>query len=257
MQEDAGFCQNRFSRSIWPESNWQFKDVASMTWPLIARLGLDLVAAGLLLLAFAYNWLGNAFHELMGTGLFLLLISHNLFNRRWYGTITKKMRGPRGVMSRAINLSLLATMLVLLVTSVVISQTVFSHLPLTSSFTTRQLHTMAGYLALLIVSVHLGMSWALIMATLRAKLGVERESRVLAWFMRIVTLFITVCGINGLFALRVGSKLSMQAPVDFGSFQLSATALIFHHVAIVGLGTSVAYYALKLFRNGRDKLSSH
>jgi hypothetical protein len=218
---------------------------------LLGRLALDLLAVTLLLIAFVYNWVGNATHEVMGSALFLLLISHNAFNRRWYGTIAKTSRGTRGMISKVINLALLATMLVLLVTSVIISQTVFSSLPLTSSFTVRQLHTMAGYLAVLIVSVHLGMSWALILATVRAKLGIETESWVVTWFLRAVALLIAVCGINALFALRVGSKLSMQAPMDFGSFQLSAPALIFHHIAIVGLGTSVTYYVLKLVHVGR------
>lgn len=48
----------------------------------VIRLLLDFTAAGLLLAALAYWWLDNTSHELIGTGMFILLLSHNVFNRR-------------------------------------------------------------------------------------------------------------------------------------------------------------------------------
>ena len=65
------------------------------------RLALDFLAVSLLLAAYAYNWLGNAAHEVIGTVMFALLIAHNIFNRRWYGTITKRRREARSSISKA------------------------------------------------------------------------------------------------------------------------------------------------------------
>ena len=58
----------------------------------LSRLWLDGLTAALLLLGFAYWWLGNAVHELAGTAMFLLLFAHNLFNRRWWGGIARTPR---------------------------------------------------------------------------------------------------------------------------------------------------------------------
>ena len=69
------------------------------------RLFLDFLAVGLLLAALAYDWLGNAAHEVIGTVLFLLLIAHGIFNRRWYGTIAKGWREPRRAVAKTITLS--------------------------------------------------------------------------------------------------------------------------------------------------------
>ena len=55
------------------------------------------------------------------------------------------------------------TMLALVVTSVIISQAVFSFLPLTSTPTSRQIHTLVAYLALLAVGAHLGLHGPMIM----------------------------------------------------------------------------------------------
>ncbi|MDM0022192.1 hypothetical protein [Variovorax saccharolyticus] len=53
-------------------------------------MALDLASAGLLLLlAMAYHWQGNAFHEIVGTVMFGLVVAHHVFNRRWWGTFAQ------------------------------------------------------------------------------------------------------------------------------------------------------------------------
>ena len=136
------------------------------------------MAVSLLLAAYAYNSLGNAIHEVIGTVMFALLIAHNIFNRRWYGTITKRRREARSSISKAINLSLLVAMLSLLITSVIISQTVFSFLSVGTSFTARQAHTVAAYGALLIVALHLGLQWSIIMGLMRNRLAIDANNRL-------------------------------------------------------------------------------
>lgn len=106
-----------------------------MNLPFSLRLVLDLGAISLLLLALAlaYDWLGKTAHEIAGLGMLLLLVSHNIFNRRWYGSVTKRTRAARTNLTRAINLSLLVTVLTLLATSVLISRDIFAFLPVTST----------------------------------------------------------------------------------------------------------------------------
>lgn len=222
----------------------------------LLRLVLDALAVSFFVIALAYNWLGNVVHEVIGTAMFALLISHNIFNRRWYGTITKPRRGPRGIISKVINLSLLVTMLALLVTSMIISQTVFNFLPLTSSFSVRQIHTLVAYAGLLIISVHLGLHWSLIMGAVRARLNITATNRLRAYALRAVAIIITAYGVLSLFAVNVGPKLLAQVPMDLGEFQVSTLALLVHHVAIVGLGASVAHYAAQIVRDVRGKSAS-
>ena len=106
-----------------------------MTPLFLFRLILEGVAAGLLLAALAYNWLDNTAHEIIGTAMFALLATHIVFNRRWFAGLERMRWERRCLLTRTVNLALLLTMLALLVTSVIISQTVFSFLGLTSTFT--------------------------------------------------------------------------------------------------------------------------
>ena len=167
------------------------------------RLFLDSLAVGLLLAALAYDWLGNAAHEVIGTVLFLLLIAHGSFNRRWYGTIAKGWREPRRAVAKTITLSLLMTMLALVVTSVIISQAVFSFLPLTSTPTSRQIHASVAYLVLLAVGAHLGLHGSMIMGLVRRWSGVTGNSKLRSLVLRTTAVGIAAYGIHSLHVMNV------------------------------------------------------
>ena len=217
------------------------------------RLALDFLAVSLLLAAYAYNWLGNATHEVIGTALFALLVSHNIFNRRWYGNLTKPHREARSRIAKVINLSLLCALVSLLVTSVIISQTVFGFLPVGTSFTARQAHTLAAYCALLIVALHLGLQWSMVMGLMRRRLGIENIDKGLVRAMRACAALIAVFGVHSLIALDVFSKLSMEVPIGFAAFEISTPALLFHHLATAGLGIYVVHGALRLIQAAPGK----
>ncbi|CAN7234833.1 DUF4405 domain-containing protein [Rhizobium sp. LjRoot98] len=209
------------------------------------RLFLDFLAISLLLSAFAYNGTGNLTHEVAGTAMFLLLIAHNVFNRRWYGTLRKGHPEARSMVTAAINLSLLISMISLLATSLIISQSVFSFLQIATTFTARQIHTLVGYGTLLIASTHLGLHWSIIMGVVRSRLGIAPPSKAGVLMLRALTGFIVACGVYSLVAVDVASKLAMEMPSGFGTYEIATSALLLQHVSIVGLGVSIAHYSLK------------
>lgn len=220
----------------------------------LSRLVLDLLAISLLLTAFAYDLFGNAAHEIIGTCMFALLISHNVFNRRWYGTLTRDWREPRSIFSKAITLCLLLTMLGLFVTSIIISQTVFDVLAIRSSFTIRQLHALAAYVVLFVAALHVGLQWSTIMRVVRHALGVTTSTKLQALALRGLALVIACYGVHSLFVIDIRSKLLMQTTFSFWDFEAAAIEFIMRHLAIVALCVTVAHYSLKLlnaFKNPR------
>lgn len=216
-----------------------------MNVPFSLRLILDLAAVCLLLVALAYGWLGNLAHEIIGTALFALLITHNIFNRRWYGTIPRRTRAPRTLITRVINLSLLVTILTLLVTSLLISRDVFAFLPLSSTFTARQIHTLVGYLALIIAGAHLGLHWTMLMGYVGGRLGIRIEQTWLMVTARGLAAGLAAYGVYSLVALNVGTKLLMRPTMEFWDFEAETPAFFGHLAGIVGLSAFMAHYAWK------------
>jgi len=221
----------------------------------LTRLAFDLIAAGLLLLGLAYWWLGNTVHELAGTGMFLLVIVHNVFNRRWYGRISKERRHGRGLFNIGITLLLLLAMLALLVTSVLISNALSGFMSAYGGFTVRQIHTLAAYWALIIVSIHLGLRWPMIMGLVRNLFGISRTSTVRTAALRAAAVAIAIHGIWSSFELGLGTKLTMQVTLDWWNFEESVLGFFVHCIAVAGLYMSLTYYAVKWLQHRRNMTS--
>lgn len=212
---------------------------------LLLRLFFDFIAAGLLVFGFSYWWLGNTAHELAGTAMFLLIIAHNIFNRRFYGTLKRTRRDVRSLFNVAVTLALTVVMLALLVTSILISNTLSPIMSAFGGFTVRQIHTLAAYWALVIVAVHLGLRWPMIMGVAQNLTGITRPNAICAWTLRLVAAGIAIHGVGSSFALGLGSKLSMQVSLDWWNFEESVAGFFVHCVAIAGLYIFVTYYSVK------------
>jgi hypothetical protein len=221
----------------------------------LLRLLLDALAAGLLLAALAYYWLDNTAHELIGTGFFLLLIVHNAFNRRWYGAI-RKARAPRTVADVVLTLSLLAAVLVLLVTSLMISRTVFSFLQLGGGFSARQVHLFAAYWSLAFVAIHLGLRWQRVMNAVRSGLRISGKSPLRTAALRVAAAAIAACGLKSSFVMGVGTKLSLQMSLDGWDFETSAPGFFLNWAAVAGLYIFVAHYTMMGLQKFQRKESS-
>ena len=210
----------------------------------LLRLAFDLTAATLLLIGLAYWWLGNTVHELAGTAMFVLLIVHNVFNRRWYGAVARTRAEPRPLFNVAVTFLLMTGMLALLVTSVLISNTLAGFLPSWGGFTVRQIHTFAAYWVLVIVSIHLGLRWPMIMGVARSLLGIATPSLARTLALRALAAVIAIYGIWSSFALGIGTKLAMQVTLDWWNFEESVAGFFTHCVAIAGLYMFLTYYTV-------------
>jgi hypothetical protein len=219
----------------------------------LLRLLLDFIAAGLLLAALAYYWLDNTAHELIGTGIFLLIGVHNIFNRRWYGTLPKARREARSLMDAVLTLSLLTTMLALLLTSVMISRTVFIFLQLDGGFTARQIHGFVAYWSLILVAIHLGLRWQRIMHTMRSACHIPGESAVRTTVLRVLAAAIAGHGLWSSFVMGVGTKLSFQMSLDGWDFDASAPGFFLHWASIAGLYVCLAHYGLRWVQKMKRK----
>lgn len=211
----------------------------------LSLLVFHLIAAGLLIFGFSYWWLGNVAHEVAGTAMFLLLIVHNVFNRRWYGTIGKARREPRTVFNIAATFLLMLAMLALLVTSVLISNALSGVMSPYAGFTVRQIHTLAAYWVLVIVSVHLGLRWPMLMGVARKLTGITQPNAIRTLVLRVIAVAIAVHGVWSSFELAVGTKLTMQMTLDWWNFEESVAGFFIHCLAIAGLYITLTYYAMK------------
>jgi hypothetical protein len=215
----------------------------------LLRLALNLLAVCLLVFGLSYWRLGNVVHELAGTAMFILLIAHNVFNRRWYGTIPRTRREARATFNVVVTAAPLLGMVVLLVTSVLISEALAGLAPYVGGFTARQLHTFAAYWVLAIVGIHLGLRWPVIMGVASSLSGISWTNPRTVTVLRATSALIAIYGVWSSFELGLGAKLAMQVSLDWWNFEESVARFFIHCAAIAGLYIFATYYAMKLIRH--------
>lgn len=114
--------------------------------PFLTHFLRDAVAAGLLLVAMTCYWVDNTALKVIGTVMFLLIIVHNALSRHWYGLPPGLRLAAQGnVLDLVLMLPLFS--MVALVTH-------------GENFTARQLHVLAVYWGVILVAVHLALTWA-------------------------------------------------------------------------------------------------
>jgi hypothetical protein len=141
------------------------------------------------------------------------------------------------------------------VTSVLISATLSGFMSAYGGFTVRQIHTLAAYWALVIVSIHLGLRWPMIMGLARNLFGISKASAVRTAALRAATILIAIHGIWSSFELGLGTKLAMQTTLDWWNFEESVSGFFVHCIAIAGLYMVLTYYAVKWLQHRRHMTS--
>lgn len=219
------------------------------------RLALPAAMALLLLFSLAYWWLDNLPHEIFGTALFILLAWHIAVNRFWFKNLLKGRYDMRRAITVVLHLLLIAYMLVLLLTSIVISRSVFAALPIPDSIRLRDIHWFAAYWVMMIVGVHLGLHWSRVMALARSALGLAPENAMRTLLLRILTLAVAGFGIRSFAVLGVWAKLTFRYSLDFWDFTASVTPFFGHWAGVVSLPAIVTHYGMVSWRKRRSTTS--
>lgn len=212
------------------------------------RLLFDASAAVLFVAALAYWWLGNLAHEAFGLAVFALLAAHNVFNRRWYGRVARLVRRPRGAATVALNLALLAAMLVLAVTSVLISRSLLGELVPGGGFGgglgAVEAHILAAYWAIVLAGAHVGLNWPIVVGWAATALGAwvaRPPAAVAAW---LVAFAIAAEGLDAFAAHGIGDKLIGRPALVMWDFGAATPAFFADHLAVLALFATAARLAV-------------
>lgn len=75
------------------------------------RLIIDIGMTLLLPLLMAYSLIGELFHEIIGTLIFLLFIIHHVMNRKWFGALVNGKYSADRIFRTVINILLIVFMI--------------------------------------------------------------------------------------------------------------------------------------------------
>jgi hypothetical protein len=229
----------------------KLKEESLLNRNMLIRLVIDLSMTVLMLVAMAYYITGNTIHELVGVLLFLLFITHNILNRRWYKTIFKAKHNVRRILSIVVNLLFLVSMAVVMISSVSISRDIFPFIPINNDTILLQIHVMTSYWGFIFMAVHIGMSWGTIFNAVRKMTGITSSSRIHTIVLRVIAVLIVVYGVQASFDRDMFYKLTVYNPFGW-DIDESSMGFLIDHLSIMGIYISGTHYVLK-FVQKQDK----
>lgn len=213
------------------------------------KMGIDVSMTVLLLLLMAYQITGQEFHEWLGTGMLLLFLLHNILNIRWYGNLFKGKYTLLRVIQIIINFSVLASMLCLGFSGIVMSRHVFAEFPIHGPMATaRTMHLAASYWGFVLMSIHLGFHWNMILGMFGRLWGREKKPSVFVWLMRFIAVFIAGYGAYCFHKNNIASYMFLKQEFVFFDFEQSALSVFAEYISMMVFWVFVSFYAVKGIR---------
>ncbi len=179
---------------------------------------VDAALTALLLCLMAYQVTGEALHEWLGVAMTLLVIAHQILNRKWYGALFKGKYHACRVAATALNLLLLAAFALTAFSGMNMSGHAVPFLyGITKVSFARQTHLSMSHWAFLLMGLHLGFH----IPAMAAKLNTNAKRTLTAAFA-------VAAGVGLYLFLRSGMVVYMLFRVPFAFLDYDkAAALVF------------------------------
>ena len=201
-----------------------------------------------LLFLMGYQLWGEAAHEWVGAGMFVLWIAHHLLNRGWYRGLFRGRYSPLRAAQTLVNLLLLLAMLAQIYSGIVLSRHVFSFLPITGGAAlARRLHILGPFWGFVLMSLHLGLHWGALLGMARKKAGLS-PSPGRTVLCRIVGAAVALWGLLAFFRRDLPSYLFLRSEFVFLDYGEPAVRFYWDYLAIMGLFLLLGYYGSKALR---------
>lgn len=198
---------------------------------MILKLTVDIGMTAALLLLMAYELVGQAAHEWIGIGMFVLFVIHHILNGSWIRNLLRGRYNPVRIMQTGLVLLILCAMAGLMVSGIILSRHALSFLPIKGgrSFA-RNLHMLSAYWGFVLMSVHLGFHWSMMMGM--AKKFFPKPSAVRKWVLRILALVIAGYGVYAFIRRDIGIYMLLRSHFVFFDYEEPLVFFYLDYIAV-------------------------
>ena len=213
------------------------------------KLAADAAMTLALLLLMAYGLVGEAAHEWIGTGMFLLFLLHHFLNRRWIGAVPKGRYTPFRILQTVLAGLILLCMIGSMVSGIMLSRYVFAFLPSHGGYELfGKLHILCAYWGFVLMSLHLGLHWNMILSMAKKHL---KPSRLRTWILRLLGYLTAAYGIFAFIRRDVGVYLLLKSHFVFFDYSEPVIFFLLDYLAVMGLFVCIGFLLAMFLRRIR------
>jgi len=213
---------------------------------IIKRI-VDTSMTVLLLLLMAYQVTGEVAHEWIGMGMTVLVIVHQILNRKWYGVLFKGKYNAYRSITTILNILLLASFALTAFCGMSMSSYAVPFLyGMAPVFFVRQMHLSMSHWAFVLMGLHLGMHIPAMTAGLKLK---DRTKAILA------CIFTCIGGIGLWLFLKNGMPdyLFFRVPFAFLDYEKAGWLVFLENLLMLSFWAFIGTQAALICRNAARK----
>lgn len=219
---------------------------------MILKIITDIAMTVALLLLMTYSLIGEALHEWVGVAIFILFILHHILNSRWSGNVMKGKYTAMRTLQTILVVLILLSMLGSMFSGIILSRYAFSFISVRGWYSiAHKTHMISAYWGFVLMSLHLGIHWNMIMS-MTGKF-IKNESVLRAWILRIFGILVAGYGIYAFWYRGIVRYMFMLDHFVFFDFDEPLVLFIIDYIAIMGLFVFAGHYISKGLKYIRKK----
>lgn len=211
---------------------------------MIRKICIDMAMTIALLLLMAYQLIGEEAHEWIGMAMFVLFVVHHILNRKWSSHIWKGKYTARRICQTVLVVLILFCMIGSMISGVILSRYIFVFLHISGGAAwARSIHMLCAYWGFVLMSIHLGFHWNVIIAMAR-KLMVNCP----LWMTtvsRAVACLIAIYGAVAFVKRDIWNYLTLRNYFAFYDFTEPVIIFLLDYLAVMGVFVLVGHYFSK------------
>lgn len=175
------------------------------------KILLDITMVLLFTLLYNTRVLGITFHEVAGLAIGAIILVHCGLNWKWIKGVTLKFFN-KGIpfktrLGYIVDILLLINVIVIIVTGIFISKTIFSGLNFGGAHSYKLLHVASSYFSLILIGVHLGLHWNWVMIMFKRIVKLP-EKKMFSYLAKAMAVIVLVFGIYTMNSVGFLSRIS-------------------------------------------------
>ena len=218
-----------------------------MKWKTILKIVVDIGMTVMLLFLMTYERIGEATHEWLGIGMFVLFITHHILNRKWSWCVFKGKYTLFRIWQTVLVIGILLTMVGSMYSGVILSEHALSFLPIKGGRAfAREVHMISAYWGFVLMSLHLGLHWSMMMGM--TKRFVKELPTAGKWLLRGIAALAAGYGVYAFIHREIRRYMLLINHFAFFDFEEPLIFFLADYVAVMALFVLVSHYFSKGLR---------
>lgn len=212
------------------------------------RVFVNLLMTCFLLMRMSYSMIGEERHKWHGIILLVLFAVHNILNRSFYKSLFRGRYSPYRIFQVLLAFLAVLSMTGAMVSGISMASAMFPYFPLRlRSSVARELHMISAYWGFVVLSLHLGLHWGMMIDRLKRKFPVLQLGGGIAC-LRAVGAVIAGYGIYAFIRREIGLYMTLQLVFVYYDFQEPLVLFLLDYLAVMGLYVWNGHYAAKMLK---------